>query len=233
MGFSSRDLVERLGTKLPLVMEFADPITGAPFVVNRDNMLSLLAIDVDNLVLESQTCPMLFGEMARVHRAAEFALEQAEAEFRSFKGRKSMEARGQLNNGHDAKGNLKPPTKEQVEEFYRADPDYLPQYSRLNRLRVIPGLIVDLKKGFEMKLRALGDLHKVDFGHGYVEAGSNRLAEMEERAELDSISRPMMMESGATLANIVSSGAPHPGTPTKPPTATSKKRAKRPGETKS
>jgi hypothetical protein len=221
MTYSSRELVERLKTSLPLAMTLPDPVTGEPFVVNRDNMLALLVVDADNLVLESQTVAMLFGEMARVHAAAKLAKEQADVEFRRWKATKAAEGRRVLDNGEDSKGKKKPPTKEQVEDYYRLDPEYEDAYRRTNRASVIADMVADLKKGFELKQRALHDLHGVTFGHDRVQAGDDRLTQMAERIEAEAI--PMMEESAGTLADIASTRAPHPSKEDKKPKARPKR----------
>ena len=235
MTISTRDLIEKMGTKLPLSMEFPDPMTGEPFTVNRDNMLALLAIDCDHLVLESQTVAMMFGEMARVHAAAKMAKLQIDAQFRSWQAQKSMEARSKLDGGMTtAKVPVKkPPTADQIKEFYRTHPDYAEQYRAVDRMAVIVDLLADLKQGFRMKQGALHDLHSVTFGHDQVQASDDRLAEMAEAIKTRAI--PMMLEAGTDLAEIVAGRLPFPGgtdTATAPKSTKTAKRPTRPKGTK-
>jgi hypothetical protein len=196
-------------------MELPDPVTGEPFTVNRDNVLALLAVDVDNLVLESQTVAMMFGEMARVHAAAKLAKEQADVDFRRWKAAKAAEARATLDNGMTAGKNptKKPPTKEQVEGYYRSAADYDAEYRKTNRAAVIVDLIADLKEAFKLKQRALHDLHGITFGHNEVATTDDRMREMEARLEATAI--PMMQQSSLELDEIRrNQGQPTPAAPT-------------------
>lgn len=222
MTVTSRELIERMRAALPLAMTLPDPITGAPFTVNRDNVLALLVIDASNLVLESQMVAMLFGEMARVHAAAKLAREQADVEFRQWKSRKAAAARATLTNGVDAKGNAKPPTNDQVEEAYRSDREYSAEYQKVNRAIVVADLIADLKEAFSLKQRALHDLHGVTFGHDRVAQTDERMRELEERME--AAAAPHMRESGAELTKILAEnqGPPPPEPATGKATATGK-----------
>lgn len=235
MPISSKELVERLRSQLPVAMELPDPITGAPFQVHRDNMLALLAIDVDNLVLESQTVAMLYGEMARVHVACKLAREQAEVEFRKWKAGKAAWARKNLDGGMTAGKNpvKKPPTKDQIEEHYRNDPDYEREYQKTHRWNAIVDLMADLKHAFDLKQRALHDLHGVTFGHDRVASSDDRMREMEAAQEAYAI--PMMTQSGFELEEIRRAAgqpaaveAPAAEVPSElpPPPATSAKSAK-------
>lgn len=220
-------MIERMRASLPLALQLPDPVTGEPFTVNRDNVLALLVVDVDNLVLESQTAAMLFGEMARVHAATKLAKDQADVVFRRWKAAKSAEARRVLDNGMTAGKNpvKKPPTKEQIEEFYRLAPDYDAEYSKANRAGVIVGLLEDLKEAFKLKQRALHDLHGVTFGHDQVQASDDRLREMEARDE--AAAAQMMEQSGKDLADIRAGRLPPPE-PTKTSKAKSGKTPRRP-----
>ncbi len=216
MVISTKDLIEKLQVQLPMAMEYPDPITGEPFVVNHDNLLSLLVVDVDNLVLESQTVAMFYGEMARVHAAAKMAKEQADVVFRQWKAGKAAEARRTLDGGETAKGIKKPPSNTQVEEYYRGHSDYDAEYRKANRAGVIVDLLADLKTAFQMKQRAIGDLHRVTFGHDRVATAEDRMAELAAASE--AVAMPMMEASADTLADIIATRAPHPGNaPATPP----------------
>lgn len=185
---SSKDIIDRLKVQFPLNITLADPFTGAPFTVQRDNLLVLLTIDA-GLDIESQLNPMLYGEMARLHAAAKQAASAAEAGFRQWKASKSVEARSVLNNGEDSKGNKKPATGDQVVDYYRTHVEYLAEYAKTDNAKAVADLLGDVKTAFELKSRELRNLHGVTFGHNRVanaaENDQQRMEEIEPQMQIE------------------------------------------------
>jgi len=179
MTVESREIIERIRLKLPLVVTLPDPITGEPFTINRDNLLALLVIDANNLTFEAQTVPALYGEMARIRAAAYRAHQESEVRFRRWKQAKRNECRAK------AKDNKKP-TKEDLEDFYRGAEDYQERYQEQINLATIMSLADDLKRAFEIKSRQLESLSRDNFGHGQVQKPHDRMSEVElERLAID------------------------------------------------
>lgn len=210
MDVSSYDLIEKLRLSLPLSVTLPDPITGAPFQFSRDNVLASLVVDVDNLVLESQTAAAFYGQMARLVGAARKLHKEAEAAYRQWKAVRCNEARANLNAGTDAKGNLKPPTGEQVESYYRTHAEYLTVNQRQDDAEVLVGLFEDLRRAVDLKQRALHDLHQINFGHDRQSNAEERMLQMaegdEDAPEL-AAAEAGRAEQGATIAQ---QKLPHP-----------------------
>lgn len=185
---SSKDIISRLKVQFPLNITLADPFTGEPFTVQRDNLLVLLAIDA-GLDIESQINPMLYAEMARLQAAAKQAASAAEARFRQWKAVKTIEARKVLDNGKDSKGNKKPATGDQVIDYYRTHAEYLGEYAKTDNAKAVADLLGDVKTAFELKSRELRNLHGVTFGHNRVanaaENDQQRMGEIEPQMQIE------------------------------------------------
>jgi hypothetical protein len=187
MNIESREIIERIRLAMPLVVQLPDPITGEPFTVNRDNMLALLVIDVNNLTFEAQTVAALYAEAARIRAAAYKAHQEAEVRFRKWKSAKRAECRSRAD---------KKPNKEDLEDFYRLAPDYEERYQEQIDYAAIVSLADDLKKAFDIKARALNNLSNETFGHNRVQNASDRITEV----ELERLAMQTTEQSGAAAA---------------------------------
>ena len=178
MTIESREIIERIRLKMPLVVTLPDPITGEPFTINRDNLLALLVIDASNLTFEAQTVAALYGEAARIRAAAHKAHQEAEVRFRIWKMHKRNECR--------ARATDKKPNKEEIEDFYRSADDYQERYQEQIDLSAIVSLADDLKRAYEIKSRQLESLSRDSFGHNQIQKPGDRMGEVElERLAMD------------------------------------------------
>jgi hypothetical protein len=170
MTIGSREIIERIRLKMPLVITLPDPITGEPFHINRDNILALLIIDMSNLAFEAQIVSTLYAEMARIRSAAFKAHQEAEVRLRQWKAQRRIEYRKQSD---------KKPSERECEDYYQTHKEYVDRYQETIDLAVIVSLADDLKKAFDMKARALHDLSGEIYGHNQMQNASERLAEIE------------------------------------------------------
>lgn len=204
MSATSREIIDRIRLRMPVVVTLPDPITGEPFTVNRDNLLALLVIDVNNLAFESQTVAALYGEMSRIRAAAWRSHQETEVRFREWKAGKRAQCR---------KAAEKKATKEEQEDFYRSAPDYKENYQETINLAVLVSLFDDLKKAFEIKSRALYNLSGETFGHNKVQNASERMSEV----ELENLAIATTEKSGSAGAAADFREQGLPGTPPPPP----------------
>jgi hypothetical protein len=195
----SSELLQRLRLSLPLRVELRDPVSGAPFTINRENVLALIIVNVDNLVVESQTVAALFAEMAHAQAAARHMHATAEVQFRKWKAQRGAECRTRSD------GKV---TDKAVEEFYRSHVDYEARYDEVNRLEVLAALFADLKQAFELKQRSLKDLHGVLGGHTRVVNSEDRVQEMELSALEERALDPMAQAALAAEKMMERSGNP-------------------------
>ncbi len=140
------ELVRKLKMYLPVTVTLSDPITGAPFVLERDNVLSDLIVDTVNLGAEVQTLSAHFVEFARAQRACEVSAAKAEAAYRRWKS----QAMAQYRKDKIAAGE-KAPTVAQQEAHYRGLPDYEEMEHEPARLTALAGLFGDIKQAFRIK----------------------------------------------------------------------------------
>jgi hypothetical protein len=186
---SSKEIIQQLRLKMPIVLELPDAFSGETTLINRDNILALAVIDAGDLVLESQTVAALYGEMVRLHAAATKVFEDKEAQMRQWKA--SMRAA--------CRSSKTKPSQREQEDYYQLDAEYLPKYEDVNKAKAIAQCFEDLKEVFRMKARQLDKLHTVDFGHTRGESSFDRLSEMAEQKLRDETDK-IQAESGSAAA---------------------------------
>jgi hypothetical protein len=215
MSIESREIIERIRLKMPLVVTLPDPITGAPFTINRDNMLALLVVDLNNLAFESQTVAALYAEVGRIRAAAYRAHQEAQVRYRQWQTQRRAECRKKAD---------KKPTKEELEDFYRGHSDYQKVYQEQIDMAALVSLADDLKKAFDIKSRQLLSLSSETFGHNQMQNASDRIGEIElEQLAMEATERSGSAQAAADFREGKQQPSSEPQTEDKPEKKSSKK----------
>lgn len=200
------DIVRRLRLNFPVRLELLDPLSGAPYLFERENVLAALVIDAGNAVLESQVVAALYAEVARAHAAAKLDAARKLAELKRWKAQKRAECRRLAE-----KAKEKPPSRDLQDDFYREHADYARVNDEADRAAVLADLLSDLKEAFTMKQWGLRDIHSVVRGHDRVAGENDRSQDRSERLDEMASQRQMLdraAEEGARLMAKRGNGAP-------------------------
>lgn len=158
-------IVKRLQLEMPVAIVLPDPISGSDFALTRENIFSALVVDAPNLVTDAQSLAANYGAMARAQRACERASANAEIAYRKWKAQRSEEFR--------KKNADRKITVAEVEESYRAHPDYESVSSTSVYYEKLAGLFDDLKQAFRIKgemVKVTANLIGGDLAARYTEA---------------------------------------------------------------
>ncbi len=172
---TGRDLVERAKLAMPISVTYLDPFTEEPITLARENLYTLLAIDTNDIVLEGQILPVLYAEMGRFQRAAEFAAARAERDFRKWKAARGEEFRAKIAKGPVKKtatgktATRQTPTVTETEAFYRSHKDYDSFHDEPEKLNAQSKIFEDLKKSFGIKARIAEEQSRTVRGYEGVE----------------------------------------------------------------
>lgn len=173
----AREAAERFRAQLPVHLDLVDPATGAPFVFSREDVLRGLIVDRHALDADLQVIGAQFAELARAHRACEYAEARAEVALRSWKAERSNESR--------SKGAKV--TVAQTEAEYRTHPDYEEMSTAPARWKALAGLFDDLKTAFRIKADVMRSISRVREAHEEVER-EETLARVDEMSRAQSLS---------------------------------------------
>ena len=176
------EVVSRLKLSMPVKATLRDPISGAEFTVERDNILALLVVDTPNLLYESQSCSALYMDCARAKRACERASAVAEREFIAWKASTSAAAR--------AKSDTKI-TDKAAEEAYRTHPDYLKKADLPAYYKTLADVFEDAMNAFQMKAKMIDVNSRILAGDL-----RTRRAETESTESLEGLARDRLRERG-------------------------------------
>lgn len=142
-----QDVVKKLRADMPVRLTIHDPISGAEFTIERENMLAHLVVDVNDVLADAQTVAMFYAECARAQRACERAAATGEREFVAWKAYVSGEAR--------RKSGDKKITVAETEDAYRTHKDYQTKAGVQTYYTALAGLFEDLKMAFSIKSRMI------------------------------------------------------------------------------
>jgi len=129
---------------MPVQITLPDIITGENFEINRSDLMDLLLINMESLVLESQSIPALYSEMAKMQRCAKKAADEAATVYRQWKQNQSKHFKALPT--HEKK-----PTQAAVEEHYRTLPDYNTVANAESYFLNLSYLSGDFKDAFKLK----------------------------------------------------------------------------------
>jgi len=199
----AHEIVERLKLSLPVAVELADPWTGEPFVVQRDNYLAVLAIDSHNLVFEAQPIPPLYAEAGRAARAAEYHAELAEIRYRKWKAQRAAELREKQPAKLTKAG--KPaarqgPTGDEISAFYQTHEDYEEMAAAPARFRALAGLFADLRAAFRLKASLQETQSYLNSAHEKVLRQDDNLDRLREIEGLEHDAAEVITASGSADA---------------------------------
>lgn len=137
------EVVRRMKLSMPVYLTMTDPFTGQPYVLSKENLLALLALDVTRLTFEGQVVPALHAEIARAQRACEGEAIKAEVAYRKWKAQIATQTRAEQ---RDTKL-----TEKAVEESYRTKPEYETMSEAPERWNLLARLFGDLKDSVRLK----------------------------------------------------------------------------------
>lgn len=172
----SQTIIEKLRLEMPVEVTLPDPVTGQPFTIRRDNVLALLTIDTHNLLVEGQSIPPLYAEAGRAEQAATLAAARAEMSYRRWKAQCAAKIRAERAGG-------KGPTKDEVEEFYRLQPDYEEMCMASKQFEALAGLFESIRWAFQIKAQVQHDqtlLLKENERNVRLDDAVDRMREIEE-----------------------------------------------------
>lgn len=197
-------IIDQLRLRFPLRLQLENVITGEPYVLERENLISMLVIDAANAVVESQLVPGFFAEMARAHADAKSMAARKQMELKRWKAQKRMEC-VRVAKSADPAG--KPLSNDAQETYYRAHDEYPVMNRAADDWKAIAEMLGDLKSAFEMKQYCLRDIHTVVGGHNRI---AGRSADAQERVKEYEESREMMDRATAEMQSLLQKDAPPP-----------------------
>lgn len=150
--YSAAELVRVLRTTMPIKVTLPDPITGDPFLLDRDDVLASLVVDTPHLHQEAQLVAAQYATFSRARRGAELAAERADFAYAKWKSGQSAQFR--------AGNKANKVTVAEVEDHYRGLPDYAMMSGEGARLRAIAGVMEDLQKAFSIKANVIRDQYQ-------------------------------------------------------------------------
>lgn len=143
------EIAKSLRLHFPVHVSYPDPFDAGPLSCSKDNLLALLIVDPAKVYEDAGIVAALYAELGRLAKAALYAADLTESEYRTWRAQVSRTFR------ESAAG--KKPTVAEVEDHYRENPKYEEFQQQILKLRAQAATLEDCREAFKLKARVLSD----------------------------------------------------------------------------